>query len=150
MTMKPSQPLSLTESAKTPYEAIGGAETVRKLVEAFYRRVKADPDLSPLFPDDMTEIKEKQYKFLTQFLGGPALYSEEYGPPRLRMRHLPFPITLKRAKAWLNCMAQAMDEIGLEGPERDQFFHRLVLTAEHMINTTEETSANDTTVGQHH
>jgi len=121
----------------TPYESIGGAETLRKLVEAFYRRVKADPDLAPLFPEDMTQIKEKQYKFLTQFLGGPSLYTDEFGPPRLRMRHLPFPITLKRAKAWLNCMAQAMDEIGLEGPTRDQFFHRLVLTAEHMINTEE-------------
>ncbi len=139
MTLEHPQPIQFSASPnKTPYEAIGGAETVRKLVEAFYKRVKADPDLSPIFPEDLTPVMEKQYKFLTQFLGGPTLYTDEYGPPRLRMRHLPFPITLKRAKAWLNCMAQAMDEVGLEGPTRDQFFNRLALTAEHMINTEDD------------
>ncbi|OUM86072.1 MAG: globin [Bacillus thermozeamaize] len=139
--MTPDQPQQIPFSPspkQTPYEAIGGAERLRKLVEAFYKRVKADPDLSPIFPEDLTPVMEKQYKFLTQFLGGPSLYTDEYGPPRLRMRHLPFPITPKRAKAWLNCMAQAMDEVGLEGPARDLFFHRLVLTAEHMINAEDD------------
>jgi len=139
--MTPDQPQQIPFSPspkQTPYEAIGGAERLRKLVEAFYKRVKVDPDLSPIFPEDLTPVMDKQYKFLTQFLGGPPLYTEEYGPPRLRMRHLPFPITPKRAKAWLNCMAQAMDEVGLEGPVRDLFFHRLVLTAEHMINTEDD------------
>ena len=139
--MTPDQPQQIPFSPspkQTPYEAIGGAEVLRKLVEAFYKRVKTDPDLSPIFPEDLTPVMAKQYKFLTQFLGGPPLYTDEYGPPRLRMRHLPFPITPKRAKAWLNCMAQAMDEVGLEGPVRDQFFHRLVLTAEHMINTEDD------------
>lgn len=120
---------------KTLYEAIGGAETVRKLVEAFYPRVYADPDLSPLFQGDMSEIMKKQEMFLTQFLGGPPLYSEAYGHPMLRYRHLPFPITPNRAEAWLRCMRGAMDEIGLAGPGRVHFYTRLVQVAGHMVNT---------------
>lgn len=116
------------------YEDIGGAETLQKLVQVFYTLVAAHPDLAPIFPDDLTETKEKQYKFLTQFLGGPPLYSEEYGHPMLRARHMPFPITPKRAEAWLSCMNKALDNIDLHGPIREFFFHRLIQTAYHMVN----------------
>lgn len=120
---------------QTPYEAIGGEATVAKLVEAFYRRVARHPDLAPIFPDDLTETRNKQFAFLTQFLGGPPLFSTEYGPPMLRRRHLPFPITPKRAAAWIECMIAALDEIQLHGPVRDHIQRRLEITAHHMINT---------------
>lgn len=122
---------------QTLYEAIGGDATLRRLVEAFYPRVQADPDLAPIFPADIDPVMEKQYRFLTQFLGGPALYSMLYGAPALRMRHLPHPVTPVRAQAWLRCMAAAMDEIGLHGPDRDDIFRRLTTTAQHMVNTRE-------------
>lgn len=127
----------------TPYQYIGGEEIISRLVDAFYTRVAKHPDLAPIFPEDFTETARKQKQFLTQYLGGPALYTSEHGHPMLRARHIPFEITPKRAKAWLVCMAEAMDEIGLEGPVRDEFYHRLVLTAQHMVNTPdskEETS----------
>jgi hemoglobin len=120
------------------YEALGGEKTIRKLVEAFYPQVVKDPDLSPLFKSDMDEVKRKQYMFLTQFLGGPTLYSAEFGHPQLRYRHLPFEITPRRAKAWLKCMSEAMDEIALEGPAKDYFYERLTQVAAHMINTNPE------------
>ena len=78
---------------KTLYSEIGGQETIDKLVDAFYPRVYADPELRPLFEGDMEEIKRKQRMFLPQFLGGPALYSQEFGPPAMRERHLPFEVT---------------------------------------------------------
>jgi hemoglobin len=53
----------------------------------------------------------------------------------MRARHLPFPVTPTRAKAWLSCMTQAMDKVGLNGLVRDEFYSRLHLTAQHMINT---------------
>ncbi|TLS37796.1 globin [Pseudalkalibacillus caeni] len=120
---------------QTPYEAIGGDETIKKLVAAFYKRVAKHPDLIPIFPDDLTETQRKQHQFLSQFLGGPTLYSDEDGHPMLRARHLPFEITPGRANAWLSCMDEAMDEIGLENPMRDQIFSRLTFTAHHMVNT---------------
>lgn len=121
----------------TPFEAIGGQEMVEKLVEAFYPRVQAHPELAPIFPDDLTETIRKQKQFLSQFLGGPPLYSEEHGHPMLRARHMPFPITRRRAEAWLSCMKEAMDEVNLESPYKEQIYSRLTMTAYHMVNHPE-------------
>ncbi|MDA3129130.1 globin [Aliibacillus thermotolerans] len=125
------------EEKASMYERIG-EELLHRLVDQFYKNVKNDPDLSPIFPDDLTETARKQKQFLTQFLGGPPLYTEEHGHPMLRKRHLPFPITPTRAKAWLRCMERAMDEVNFHGPLRDVFYYRLTLTAQHMVNTPEE------------
>lgn len=127
----------MIEKKTTPFEAIG-EETLHSLVDHFYGLVGQHPDLSPIFPDDLTEIARKQKQFLTQYLGGPALYTEEHGHPMMRARHLPFPVTPRRAKAWLSCMHQAMDKVDLEGPLRDEFYSRLYLTAQHMVNTPDE------------
>ncbi|WP_141432789.1 globin [Bacillus sp. 03113] len=126
----------MVEKISTPYDAIGD-ETLSQLVDAFYRRVGQHPDLSPIFPNDLTETARKQKQFLTQYLGGPPLYTLEHGHPMLRARHLPFEITKERAESWLSCMKLAMDEIGLHGPIREHLFSRLVLTANHMINSNE-------------
>ena len=119
---------------ETPYELMGGAKTIQRLVDVFYAHVAAHPELKPIFPEDLTETKDKQYKFLTQFFGGPPLYSQERGHPMLRARHMPFPITPKRAEAWLSCMNKALDTIGLEQELRDYVFQRLMQTAYHMVN----------------
>ncbi|MBD1373786.1 globin [Hazenella sp. IB182357] len=125
-------------SYQTVYEAIGGEQKVRELVEAFYPRVQAHPDLKDLFPADIIPVMEKQYLFLTQFLGGPALYSEQHGHPMLRARHIPFPITPTRANAWLQCMEAALDEVNITGLARDHIWNRLVMTAHHMVNQPED------------
>ncbi|HSO58890.1 MAG TPA: globin [Paenisporosarcina sp.] len=116
-----------------PYEEIG-PDILSQLVDVFYEKVAAHPKLKPIFPEDLTETARKQKQFLTQYLGGPNIYSQEHGHPMLRARHMPFPITPDRAQAWLECMALAMDEVGLEGKIRDDLYHRLVLTAHHMTN----------------
>ncbi len=124
---------------KTLYSEIGGQETIDKLVNAFYPRVYADKDLSPLFQGDMEEIKRKQQMFLSQFLGGPALYSQEFGPPAMRHRHLPFEVTPKRAKCWLNCMKEAFKEIGLDqNPAGAAFYDRLRQVAGIMVNSPDQ------------
>jgi hemoglobin len=127
----------MSESFVTLYESMGGAETISRLVDAFYNRVAVHPELKPLFPDDFTEVRRRQYMFLTQFFGGPPLYTEEFGHPMLRARHMSFPITPSRAKAWLSCMSAAMDEVGLSDEIREQAFARLTMTAYHMVNTAE-------------
>ena len=127
----------MVEKYITPYEQVG-EETLSMLVDAFYKRVGNHPELSPIFPDDLTDTARKQKQFLTQYLGGPPLYTTEHGHPMLRARHLPHKITPTRAQAWVSCMNDAMDEIGFEGPVRDEFFTRLVLTAHHMTNSKDE------------
>lgn len=124
---------------KTLYSEIGGQETIDELVNAFYPRVYADKDLSPLFEGDMQEIMRKQRMFLSQFLGGPPLYSMEFGPPAMRDRHLPFEVTPKRAKAWLRCMKEAFQEIGLdENPAGLAFYDRLTQVAGIMVNSPDQ------------
>ncbi|WEG13199.1 globin [Pullulanibacillus sp. KACC 23026] len=120
---------------RTIYEEIGES-TISQLVEAFYPKVYSDPELSPLFVGDMDEIKRKQKMFLTQFLGGPPLYSEEFGPPAMKYRHLRFEITPKRAECWLRCMGEAFQEVGLHNhPAGPFFYERLKQVAAIMINT---------------
>lgn len=134
----------MVEKMPTPYEMIG-ENTLSKLVDAFYKRVASHPDLAPIFPKDLTETARKQKQFLTQYLGGPSLYTKEHGHPMLRARHLPFPITETRANAWLSCMHDAMNEIELDASIREGLFSRLALTAKHMINSVE----NENKKGDH-
>ncbi|WP_209124245.1 globin [Alkalihalobacillus sp. BA299] len=124
---------------KSLYIEIGGQEMIDKLVDAFYPRVYADKELRPLFEGDMEEIKRKQRMFLPQFLGGPALYSQEFGPPAMRERHLPFEITPKRANCWLNCMREAFKEVGLyDTPAGKTFYDRLTQVAAIMVNSPDQ------------
>lgn len=133
----------MVENKILPFEAIG-EDTLHQLVDAFYHRVGMHPDLAPIFPDDLSETARKQKQFLTQYLGGPPLYTSEHGHPMLRARHIPFEITSARAKAWLDCMTEAMDEVGLTGPLREDFYARLYLTAQHMINTADNENGDGT------
>ena len=123
------------DSSLSIYDNLGGEQGIRSLVEAFYPRVLEDPVLSPLFPEDIMPVMEKQYMFLSQFFGGPALFSEAYGHPMMRARHLKFPITESHAEAWLGCMAGALEDIGVEEPLRQFVLQRLSGPAYHFVNS---------------
>lgn len=112
-----------------------GEENLRLLVDRFYDNVFAHEQIARLFKTDKALIKEKQRLFLTQFLGGPALYSEQYGHPRLRARHIPHPITEKDAEAWLSCMSMAITSLPIDDALKDELFKRFVPTAMFMVNT---------------
>lgn len=128
---------------QTIYDQIGG-DKIEELVNAFYPKVYSHPELIPIFPiENIDEIMYKQKLFLTQFTGGPALFSGEYGPPMMRRRHLPHEITPTRAMCWLECMRKAFDEVGLSGTDVGEYFYeRLQQVAAIMVNT-EESSSNE-------
>lgn len=117
------------------YELLGGAEGVRRLVEAFYPKVQQDPLIGPLFPEDIYPVMEKQYMFLSQFFGGPSLFSDAYGHPMMRARHMAFPITNEKADAWLTCMNAALQEIGVQDELRQFVVDRLSGPAHHFVNS---------------
>ena len=121
------------------YEEIG-PEKIEELVNAFYPKVYSDPNLIPIFDIvDINEIMRKQKMFLTQFTGGPPLFSEEFGRPAMRSRHLPHEITPTRAKSWLRCMKEAFEETGLDKlPAGEEFYQRLTQVAGIMVNTEDE------------
>jgi hemoglobin len=120
------------------YEAVGEAEGIRTIVELFYPKVQVHPLIGPLFPEDINPVIDKQYMFLSQFLGGPSLYSDEHGHPMMRARHMPFPITRRHAEAWLSCMRSALEEAGHTPELRDLLIERLSGPAYHFVNTSEE------------
>ncbi len=100
------------------YEFVGGDETFRRLVDAFYRRVETDTRIRHLFPPDLEPGKEPQYLFLAQYFGGPPRYTNLRGHPRLRMRHLGWPIGQTERDAWVENMLAAIDEVGIAEPAR--------------------------------
>ncbi len=121
-------------SSQTMYDLIGGDTQVRAIVETFYPKVQQHPLLAPLFPPDIKPVMEKQHQFLTQLLGGPALYSERHGHPMMRARHLAFPIDQSRADAWLACMHETLTELGLNDDIRRMLMERLAGMAYHFMN----------------
>ncbi|MBO2943902.1 globin [Paenibacillus sp. F411] len=117
------------------YDQLGGAEGVRALVEAFYPRVQQNAVLAPLFPEDIEPVMEKQYMFLSQFFGGPALFSEAFGHPMMRARHMKFTITDGHADEWLHCMAHALRDVGIQEPLASFVLDRLSGPARHFVNS---------------
>lgn len=127
-------PISLSPGGSL-YARIGPA-ALGVLVDEFYRRVAADPDLAPLFPADLTLTAEKQLAFLSGFTGGPPLYHQRFGNPMLRARHLPHEVTPRRARAWLACLAAALEATPSIAPaEARELYGALSRVAVHMVNT---------------
>ncbi len=95
----------------TLYERVGGELFFVDLVDRFYLGVAGDPLLRPLYPDDLVESARHLALFLMQYWGGPGIYGEERGHPRLRMRHAPFVIGPAERDAWLRHMLGAVLEL---------------------------------------
>ncbi|WP_245700157.1 globin [Paenibacillus glacialis] len=120
------------------FNELGGQQGVRKLVESFYPKVLNDPIISPLFPKEISPVMDKQEMFLSQFFGGPDLYTAEFGHPRMRARHMPFKITPIHADAWLSCMSQALEETVDSELLREAVIERLKVSAYFFVNSAEE------------
>jgi hemoglobin len=91
-----------------------GEEGFARLVHAFYAQVPADPVLGPMYPkEDLAGAEARLRDFLVGRFGGPPRYVEERGHPRLRLRHLPFPIDPTARDRWVLLMARALEEARL-------------------------------------
>ncbi|MEN8174614.1 MAG: group II truncated hemoglobin [Pseudomonadota bacterium] len=124
----------------TPYEALGGAEGVRKLVDRFYDYMDSLEEASEirgLHAKSLKGSREKLYLFLSGWLGGPDLYVEQYGHPRLRARHLPFPIGNRERDQWLWCMDRALEDLEVDTGIKKQLKDAFARTADHMRNQPE-------------
>lgn len=123
--------------ADTLYDAIGGDATVRRLVDRFYQHMDTLPEaatIRAMHPPDLASSNEKLYFFLSGWLGGPQLYVERHGHPRLRARHFPFAVDGAARDAWMKCMDLALDEVVTEPGIREPLRGALGRLATHMIN----------------
>ena len=123
--------------AVKPYELVGGDAGVRALVDAFYDRM--DPEdafagIRKLHPPSLDGSRDKLYWYLSGWLGGPQHYVERFGHPRLRARHLPFPIADGERDQWLSCMRMAMQDVGLNEDVVAALMNAFFATADWMRN----------------
>ena len=124
-------------AAPTPHARLGGAEAVRALVDRFYDLMDLEPayaDLRRVHGSDLGSARDKLTWFLSGWLGGPDLYIERFGHPRLRARHLPFSISVVERDQWLACMNQAMEEQGVDEDLRVRLVQALLQTADWLVN----------------
>ncbi len=137
----PTASAATSSQVPTFYERVGGQETFRRLVHAFYRGVAEDPPLRDLYPEEDLEAAEHRLLlFLEQYWGGPTTYQETRGHPRLRMRHVPFKVTPAQRDRWLHHMHAAIDGISDQLGPMDEHLMRDYMNraAQAMVNTLED------------
>lgn len=122
---------------QTHYEHLGGEAGIRTLVDRFYDLMDTAPEAAhvrALHAASLKVSRQKLFMFMSGWTGGPQLYVEQYGHPRLRMRHFPFAIAERERDEWLWCMDRALAEH--EAPEETKSFlrERLHALADHMRN----------------
>ena len=122
---------------RTPYEIIGGEAAVRQLVGRFYDLMDSAPEAAvvrALHARSLKASREKLFQFFSGWLGGPQLYAERFGHPRLRMRHFPFSIGSRERDEWLWCMERALEEQPMPEWLHAHLRERLRQLADHMRN----------------
>ncbi|MBK7415712.1 MAG: group II truncated hemoglobin [Dechloromonas sp.] len=125
------------ENTTTTYEKIGGDAAIGKLCDRFYELMDTVPQfqgIRAMHPADLSGSRDKLYMFLSGWMGGPDLFVEKFGHPRLRGRHMHFGIGTAERDQWVACMVLAMDDVGVDKELSkkllDNFFH----TADFMRN----------------
>ena len=128
----------MTENlVKTPYQLMGGEPAILNLVDRFYfymDSIQQVETLRKMHGKNLTPVKEKLFKFLSGWLGGPDLFIQEYGHPMLRRRHFPFVIGDSERDQWMLCMNKAMAEVPMDKQLRAGLLESLEQLATHMIN----------------
>jgi hemoglobin len=128
-------PVTMTE--QTIYEAIGGELKLREMVDRFYDLMELEPEFAvirALHPPTTEGSRDKLFWFLSGWMGGPDAFVERFGHPRLRARHLPFPIGTTERDQWLRAMAWAMEEVGIQEELRVRLMQSFYQTADWMRN----------------
>jgi hemoglobin len=126
-----------TVTAETTFERIGGIVVIDRLVDSFYERMSTWPEaraIRAMHAGDLTSIKSVLKRYLTEWTGGPKLYSVEKGHPRLRQRHLGFSIGDTERDAWLLCMRGALASVIEDTQVRGELDTALTKLADWMRN----------------
>lgn len=122
------------------YEALGGEAGVAAIVERFYDLMDLEPqyrDLRDVHAETLDYARDRLFKFLSGWLGGPDLYQQQYGHPRLRQRHFPFAVTLRLRNEWIACFAQALQELAVAEKLAEPLLLNLFVLGDWMRNQNE-------------
>lgn len=125
-------------SINTPYEALGGADGLHRLVDRFYDIMDELPEayaVRRIHPESLAGANQSLFEFLSGWFGGPNLYIEKKGHPRLRMRHLPYAIGPTERDQWMLCMRTALTEQVADELMLERLIKVFADMADHMVNT---------------
>ena len=125
------------EAVPGPFERLGGEPGVRALVDRFYDLMDLEPHyrgLRALHPATLDGSRDKLFWFLCGWLGGPSHYTDRFGHPMLRARHLPYRIGIAERDQWMACMMQAMQEQGVDETLAQRLTESFFGTADWMRN----------------
>lgn len=130
---------------ETPlFERIGGAPTIEHLVDNFYDRMESEDHarkVRAMHSRDLSRSRHVLKQYLSEWLGGPKLYSPEHGHPRMRMRHMRAPIDSAARDAWLTCMQGALNDTVADSQARDAIYDAMARLADWMRNTEDPVAA---------
>jgi hemoglobin len=127
-----------TETAVTPYDALGGAPALHRLVDRFYELMDELPEAYSarrIHPESLAGANQSLFEFLSGWFGGPPLYTEKKGHPRLRMRHVAYAIGPTERDQWMLCMRTALTEQVDDENLRERLIQTFAHMADHMVNT---------------
>lgn len=130
--------MEIEEEKSNLYALIGGADKLREMVDRFYDLMQLEAEFSginAMHPQPNDSSRDKLFWFLSGWMGGPNLYIEQFGHPRLRARHLPYAIGVAERDQWLRCMALAMQDVGIERGLQEHLMTSFYQTADWMRNT---------------
>ncbi|HEY3327537.1 MAG TPA: group II truncated hemoglobin [Novimethylophilus sp.] len=119
------------------FDAIGGEAPIARLVERFYFHMESLPEaaaIRAMHGANLTPVKDVLVKFLVEWMGGPKVYSTERGHPRLRHKHMTFPIGESERDAWMLCMRRAMEDVVANATLRQQLEQAFFKTANFIRN----------------
>lgn len=116
------------------FSRVGGQAFFVELVEDFYDRVANDALLRPMYPADLEPARAHLTAFLIQHFGGPADYEAMRGDPKLRFRHLGFPIDKAARDAWVAHMTEALVRSPIEAEARKELGAYFAKTATFLVN----------------
>lgn len=134
----PAPTVSSEAAANNPhFVRLGGVSIIEQLVERFYALMDTLPEaatIRAMHGPNLAPVKEVLVRYITEWTGGPQVYSAERGHPRLRRKHLPFAIGQAERDAWMLCMTQALDEVVADPDLKDQLTRAFAKTADFIRN----------------
>ncbi|MDD2880664.1 MAG: group II truncated hemoglobin [Rhodoferax sp.] len=125
-------------TAMAPYEVLGGEAGIKRLVHRFYELMDELPEaygVRQMHPATLDGSGQSLFEFLSGWLGGPPLYMEKKGHPRLRMRHAPYAVSQTMRDEWMLCMTQAITEQVPDAAFQSWLIGTFTQMADHMVNT---------------
>ena len=130
MNSNPNKPYGTGDAS---FQAAGGQAGLRRLVDMFFDRMGTDERFATIYamhPPDKEVSRDKLFRFLCGWLGGPKLYNERYGAIGIPRVHAHLKIATPERDQWLTCMTETVAEQPFAADFKTYLMEQLFVPAE--------------------